>query len=71
MSKIYYIPVVWTMCDTLKITANSYEEACNEAYDTDITFGEYLPGSFEIDKDSVELFNPEYLEELNNKEDEN
>ena len=63
MSKIYEIPVVWTMCDTLIITADSYEEACEKAYDMDLTQGEYLETSFEIDEASVEFYNPEYLEE--------
>lgn len=63
MSKIYKIPVVWTMCDTLEITADSYEEACDKAYDMDLTQGEYVIDSFEINEDSVECRNPEYLEE--------
>ena len=67
MSKAYKIPVVWTMCDTLEITANSYEEACEKAHDMDLTAGEYLECSFEIDEASVKFYNPEYLEENTNQ----
>ena len=63
MSKVYEIPVVWTMCDTLIITAESYKEACEKACELPLTPGEYLETSFEIDEASVEFFNPEYLEE--------
>lgn len=52
--KLYTIPCVWQMAGTMFIEASSLEEATNIAIeDAPLpTDGDYLDGSFEVDKES-------------------
>ena len=47
----YKIPVRWAICDDLIIEANSLEEAISQAEDAELTEGEYIDSSFEVDHD--------------------
>jgi hypothetical protein len=51
--KKFKIPVIWQMTDVLEIEANSLEEAKELAYEHELTEGEYLSGSFQIDEDGL------------------
>ncbi len=54
--KTYDLDVSWTMTGTMKVEANSYEEAVNKALEADLPDGEYLGDSFvvhgEVDNDA-------------------
>jgi phosphate-selective porin len=54
----FYIPVIWSVTDVLKVQANTIEEACLEAYKNDeLGRGHYLDDSLKINTDLIEYSN--------------
>ena len=53
MKKTFEVPVVWTMCDTLQIEADTIEDAIAKAQSMVLPKGHYLEDSFEVDIDEV------------------
>lgn len=53
--KFYIIPTYWQMCANTIVEAESLEEALEKIFEAPLpTYGEYLMGSFEIDKTNLE-----------------
>ena len=54
----FKIPVVWTVCGTMEIEADSLEDAVLKAEDEPLpTDNDYLEGSFEVDHAALEYLN--------------
>jgi len=56
--KTYKIPVTWSVTTTMKIEAESLEDAILQAEDASLpTDSDYLEGSFEVDHDRIHYLN--------------
>jgi hypothetical protein len=60
MSKIFKIPCSWEVCSVMEVEANSLEEAIQIAIDDAPlpTDSEYIDGSFSVNNEMLEHFNP-------------
>lgn len=49
----FFIPIRWSVYNTVRIEADNIDEAIRAAGDAELTDGEYIDGSFEIETDSI------------------
>ena len=57
---IFNIPVTWAVCATMKVEAQTLEEAQAKSDDLPLpTDPDYIDGSFRIDLDLIEQMNPD------------
>lgn len=54
MAKKYKIPVFWQMMGEIEVEAENYEEAMMLAESEPLPEGDYVGGSFEVNRECVE-----------------
>jgi hypothetical protein len=59
----YKIPVTWEMFDYLIVEAENLEEAIEKAHSEPLTSGDYIDGSFTVDRITLEYDYPEECRE--------